>query len=254
MAAPKTKGLLAGRVAVITGAAGGIGSAASRLFASEGARLLLTDRSPAPARERAPFFLADLAQAAEVQALFLEVLDRYGRLDVLFNVAGISGRRFGDGPVDECTEGGWDAVMAANVKSMYLCCRFAIPAMRHSGGGSIVNLGSVTGLIGSSPHFATHAYAASKAAVVGLTRAMAAHYARDRIRVNCVCPGLTETPMSARAQSDKELLRWTGDRQRLTGPLIRPEAVAQAALFLASDRASAVTGVVLPVDGGWLSS
>ncbi len=252
-------GALEGRVAIITGAAGGIGRAAAAAFAGAGARLLLVDIEelasgqagmPAP---QAACFRADLTQSGQTQAMVAEAVRRFGRLDVLFNVAGISGRALGDGPVDQCTEEAWNVVLAVNLKSVYLCCRFAIPEMERAGGGSIINLSSVLGVVGAPPHFVTHAYAASKAAIIGLTRAMAAHYAPRRIRVNCICPGLLDTPMSARAKADPALLAWVAARQSLAGALGRPEDVACAALFLASDDSRFITGAVLPVDGGWLS-
>lgn len=246
-------GALEGRVAIITGAAGGIGRAAAVAFAAAGARLLLADKSPDIPVDLGCAFQADLTQAQQAQAMVAEAVRRFGRLDVLFNVAGISGRALGDGPVDQCTEQAWDTVLAVNLKSVYLCCRFAIPEMERAGGGSVVNLSSVLGVVGAAPHFVTHAYAASKAAIIGLTRAMAAHYAPRRIRVNCICPGLLDTPMSARAKSDPELLGWVAARQSLTGALGRPEDVARAALFLASEDSGFITGAVLPVDGGWLA-
>ena len=124
---------------------------------------------------------------------------------MLVNTAGISGRRLGDGPVDECTEEAWDAVLDANLKSVFLCCKHAIPRLRAAGGGAIVNVSSVLGLVGGDEDFATHAYAASKAGIVGLSRAIAVHYAGDGIRCNVVAPGLIATPMSERAQGDERI-------------------------------------------------
>ncbi len=247
-------GALQGRVAIITGAAGGIGRAAAAAFAAAGAELLLVDQSEwNRAPESAAHLRADLTQPEQAQAMVAEAVRRFGRLDVLFNVAGISGRALGDGPVDQCTEQAWDTVLAVNLKSVYLCCRWAIPEMERGGGGSIINLSSVLGVVGAAPHFSTHAYAASKAAIIGLTRAMASHYAPKRIRVNCICAGLLETPMSARALADPALLGWVAARQSLTGKPGRPEDVARAALFLASEDSAFITGAVLPVDGGWLA-
>ncbi len=246
-------GLLQGRVAVITGAAGGIGRAAAAAFAAAGAKLLLADKSADMPAEFGEPFVADVSDAAKAAAVIADAVRRFGRLDVLFNIAGISGRSLGDGPVHECTEAAWDAVLRVNLKSVYLCCRAAIPEMVKVGGGAIVNLSSVLGLTGAAPHFETHAYAASKAAIIGLTRAMASSYAAQRIRVNCICPGLVETAMSARARGKPDLMDWITHRQPLAGGPVAPEDVAAAAVFLASDQAAAITGVVLPVDGGWLS-
>ena len=226
-----------GKVAVVTGAAGGIGSAVSDAFARAGAVVVGLDREQ-----------ADVTQDSEV-AWFFAGLER---VDVLFNGAGISGRSFGDGPVDVCTEEGWDAVLDTNLKSVFLCSKHAIPLLRAAGGGAIVNLSSVLGMVPGDEDFATHAYAASKAGIIGLTRAMARHYGRDGIRVNAIAPGLIATPMSERAQADPRIRARLPELQPLTGDFGRPEDVAGAALYLAT--APFVTGTVLTVDGGWTVS
>ena len=227
---------LTGKVVLVTGAAGGIGGAVARAFEAAGARVIGVDRSE-----------ADLTRPAEVETVLREA----GPLDGVFNGAGISGRRFGDGPVDLCTEEGWDTVLEANLKSVFLVCKHAVPALRAAGGGSIVNLASVLGLVGGDDAFATHAYAASKGGIVALTRAMAVTYAREGIRCNAIAPGLIATPMSLRAQADPGIRSRLPELQPLTGDFGRPEDVAAAALYLTSDAARFVTGVVLPVDGGW---
>ena len=245
---------LAGKVALVTGAAGGIGEAVVRRFAEEGAVVAAVDLREAALPEGAPAgsvaLAADVTDAEAVAAAVAEVEARLGRLDVLFNVVGGSGRRQGDGPVDLCTEEGWDYVMDLNLRSVFLCCKHALPLIRRSRGGSIINLGSVLGLVGHEL-FDTHAYAASKGAVVSLSRAMAARYAPERIRVNVICPGLIRTPMSLRAQEDPVILEALGQLQPLTGDLGEARDVADAAVYLASDESRFVTGVVLPVDGGW---
>jgi NAD(P)-dependent dehydrogenase (short-subunit alcohol dehydrogenase family) len=225
---------LAGKVAVVTGAAGGVGGAVARSLAASGARVVGLDREQ-----------ADLTRQAEVARAFADV----DRVDVLVNAAGISGRRLGDGPVDECTEEAWDAVIDTNLKSVFLACKHAIPKLRAAGGGAIVNVASVLGLVGGDEDFATHAYAASKAGIVGLSRAIAVHYAREGIRCNVVAPGLIATPMSARAQHDDRIRARLPELQPLTGEFGRPEDVADAVLYLAT--AEFVTGAVLTVDGGW---
>jgi meso-butanediol dehydrogenase/(S,S)-butanediol dehydrogenase/diacetyl reductase len=232
---------LEGKAALVTGAAGGIGSAVARAFAEAGARVLGVDRVEAD-------LVYDLARADEAERAVAEAEARLGRLDVVFNGAGISGRSLGDGPVDTCTEEAWDAVLDANLKSVFLCSKHAIPALRRSGGGAVVNLSSVVGLVGSEV-FDTHAYAASKGAIVTLTRAMAVAYAREGIRVNAICPGVIDTPMSERARSDAETMARLRELQPLTGEPGRPDDVAGAAVYLAS--APFVTGAVLTVDGGW---
>jgi NAD(P)-dependent dehydrogenase (short-subunit alcohol dehydrogenase family) len=233
--------VLDGKAALVTGAAGGIGGAVVRAFAEAGARVLGVDRAGADHE-------CDVTRSDEVERAFATALERFGRLDVVFNGAGISGRRLGDGPVDSCTEEAWDAVLETNLKGVFLCSKHAIPALRRSGGGAIVNLSSVSGLVGSE-EFATHAYAASKGGVVALTRAMAIAYAREGIRCNAICPGVIDTPMSERARSDPQTMARLEELQPLTGAPGRPEDVAGAALYLAT--APFVTGAILTVDGGW---
>jgi meso-butanediol dehydrogenase / (S,S)-butanediol dehydrogenase / diacetyl reductase len=213
--------------AVVTGSAGGIGSATVKAFEASGYAVRGIDAEDDP-------------------ALVFGSLDR---LDALICAHGLSGRRLGDGPVDACTEEAWDAVLDANLRSTFLYCKRAIPLLRAAGGGAIVTVSSVLGLVGGDDDFATHAYAASKAGVIGLTRAMAATYARDGIRCNVVCPGLIETPMSSRVQSDPRIRARLPDLQPLTGTFGKPEDVAAAALYLATS--PFVTGAVLTVDGGW---
>ncbi len=236
---------LAGKVALVTGAAGGIGSAVVRAFAEAGGRVLAVDRVELDADDSC---VCDVTRPRDVEAVVAAAVERHGRLDVLFNGAGISGRSLGDGPVETCSEEGWDAVLETNLKSVFLCSKHSIPVLRRSGGGAIVNLSSVLGLVGSED-FATHAYAASKGAIVSLTRAMAIAYAGDNIRCNVICPGLIDTPMSERARADARVRARLADLQPLTGEPGRPEDVAAAALYLAT--APFVTGTVLTVDGGW---
>jgi NAD(P)-dependent dehydrogenase (short-subunit alcohol dehydrogenase family) len=221
-------------VALVTGSMGGIGRAVCGALEQAGATVVGVDRED-----------GDLTLASDVEAMF----GRLDRLDVLVNTAGISGRSLGDGPVDVCTEAGWDAVLGANLKSTFLCCKHAVPLLRRGGGGAIVNTASVLGLVGGDADFATHAYAASKGGILALTRAMAVTYAADGIRCNAVAPGLIATPMSERAQSDQRIRGRLATLQPLTGDFGTPEDVASAVLYLAT--APFVTGVVLPVDGGW---
>lgn len=250
-------GRLEGKVLMVTGATG-IGAAAARLAVAEGARVLVASlpvESPEIAAGEALDYLAcDLTRPADAEGAVIRCFERFGRLDGLFNVAGISGRRFGDGPVHECTEEGWDTVMAANLRTMFLASRAAIRRMLDSPGpvrGAVVNMASVLAESPEPRYFATHAYAASKGAVIALTRAMAAYYAPHGIRVNAIAPGLVRTPMSRRAQEDAAIVAYMRSKQPLAGGLLDPEDAARAALFLLSDEARYVTGEILGVDGGW---
>jgi NAD(P)-dependent dehydrogenase (short-subunit alcohol dehydrogenase family) len=250
-----------GRVAIVTGAAGGIGGATARRFAAEGARVAALDRSAeglaataqaieAAGGEALPIAL-DVTDGAAVQGAVAQVLARWGRLDVLFNGAGASGRKYGDGPADECSEEGWAWTLNVNLTSAFLLCKHALPPMLAAGAGSIVNLASVLGMVGGDEDFATHAYAASKGGLIALSRAMASYYAPRGVRVNVVAPGLIATPMSQRAQADPHILARLAQLQPLGAAMGLPDDVAAAAAYLASDDARFVTGVVLPVDGGW---
>ena len=225
---------LSGKVAVVTGSAGGIGGAVATAFADAGAEVIGLDREE-----------ADLTQPEEVESFFAGL----ERLDVLFNGAGISGRSLGDGPVDECTVEAWDAVIDTNLRSVFLCSKHAIPLLRAAGGGAIVNLSSAMGTTAGDEDFTTHAYQVSKGGIITLTRAMAYHYGRDGIRVNAIAPGLIATPMSLRAQSDPGIVARLPELHPLTGDFGRTKDVAGAALYLAT--APFVTGALLTVDGGW---
>jgi NAD(P)-dependent dehydrogenase (short-subunit alcohol dehydrogenase family) len=242
------------RVALVTGAGGGIGGAVCRGLLRSGARVVAVDRDPARLPPAAPALwpvVADVAVTAGCGAAVAAALGRFGALHALVNAAGGSGRAAGDGPVDACSDQGWEAVLAGNLGSVFRMCRAALPALLGAEGASIVNVASVLGLVGGGELFATHAYAASKAGVVGLTRAMAVHYAPQGLRVNAVCPGLTDTPMAARALADPATAAHVARMQPLLRGPATAEQVAGAVLFLLSDAAAAVTGAVLPADGGW---
>lgn len=249
------------KVALVTGAASGIGRATALRFAAEGARVVAVDLNETAMHEtvaqieadggQAMSVAADVSAVTDVQRAITGSIEHWGRLDIVFNGVGISGRRWGDGPVDECTEEAWDRVLSLNLTSMFLVCKYAVRAMLKSGGGSIVNLSSVLGMVGGDVDFATHAYAASKGGIIALSRSMAVTYAPKGIRVNVIAPGLIATPMSTRAQSDAHILERLTRLQPLTGGMGTPEDIAAAAAYLASDDARFVTGLVLTVDGGW---
>jgi len=254
------------KVCLITGASG-IAAATALLAARAGARVFIAanrkDQCHALAEALVDigadndFHIADLSNSSEATMAVQQCLHRFGRIDCLFNVAGISGRRFGDGPVHECTDDGWQLTMNANVTSTFLMCREVVKVMldqapgQNGLRGSILNTSSVLALSPESEHFATHAYAAGKGAIISLTKSMAAYYAPLKIRVNAIAPGLTRTPMSARAQSDPSIIDLMKIKQPLSEDLIEAEDVARAALFLLSDEARYITGEVLTVDAGW---
>ena len=249
---------LEGKIALITGAASGIGRAAALLFAREGATVAVVDQNQAGesvAREiessgaRAIFEKADVTSAADCRRVVERVAREFGTIPILFNNAGIIRRA----SVLELSEEDWDRVMAVNVKSIYLMSREVIPLMAKSGGGSIINTASGWGLAGG-PQAA--AYCASKGAVVLLTKAMAIDHGAQKIRVNCICPGDTDTAMlrsEARQLGENEERFLAGSAHRPLGRVGKPEEIAQAALYLASDASSFVTGTALVVDGGGLA-
>jgi meso-butanediol dehydrogenase/(S,S)-butanediol dehydrogenase/diacetyl reductase len=238
-------GALDGKAALVTGAAGGIGQAVCNAFSQEGASVFGVDARPAEG-----VFRADLALAEEAEGAVAAAVETLGRLDVVLNGAGISGRPFGDGPVHECELDAWTRVLDANLRSVFLVCKFAIPHMQ-AGGGSIVNVASVLGLVGGDEDFGTHAYAASKGGVVALSRGIAVYYASQGIRCNVLCPAVIDTPQAQRSVGDPRIRARLRELQPLTGEPGRPEDVAAAAVFLAGEASRFVTGVVLPVDGGW---
>jgi NAD(P)-dependent dehydrogenase (short-subunit alcohol dehydrogenase family) len=230
------------RVALVTGACGGIGTAVVVAFRDAGYEVVGADREPGSE------VTADLATAAGARDAVAAAAG-HGPLRAVVTAHGMSGRSLGDGPVTECSDESWDAVLGANLRSTFLVCREAVPRLIESGGGALVTVGSVLGLVGGDEDFDTIAYATSKAGIVGLTRAIAVRHAADGVRANVVAPGLIRTPMSRRAQEDARIRGRLRELQPLTGDLGRPEDVAQAALYLA--QAEFVTGTVLTVDGGW---
>jgi NAD(P)-dependent dehydrogenase (short-subunit alcohol dehydrogenase family) len=263
-------GRLEGRTCLIVGGTSGIGLASARRFLEEGARVVISGRGEVkgeavlalfPPRAPVHFVAADVAESGQVDRLFREALAWLGgRLDVLFHVAGISGRRFGDGPLHECTDEGWDAVLDTNARGLFLTNRSAVrqmlgqPLDAYGLRGTVLNMGSVLGWSPSPRYFGTLAYAASKGAILAMTRAAAAAYAPRRVRFNLIAPALIETPMAARAAGDPEIRRYLATKQPIAGGPGSPEDCAEAALYLCEPSSRFVTGTVLPVDGGWTVS
>ena len=247
---------LEGKIALITGASRGIGASAARLFAHEGAAVVLAARSEEEMARiveeirasggEAMAVKTDVADAASVEALIKRTVDTYGRLDIAVNNAGMAG---GNKPLVEVAEELFDRVIRVNLKGVFLGMKHEIPAMLAGGGGAIVNISSTVGLVGTGAGIAP--YIASKHGVVGLTKAAALEYARHNIRVNAIAPGTTLTPVNERWIADEQI------RQRITsaipmGRVADAAEVAEAILWLCSDAASYVTGVTLPVDGGFV--
>jgi NAD(P)-dependent dehydrogenase (short-subunit alcohol dehydrogenase family) len=232
------------KVVLITGASG-IGAETARLAEEEGAQVFTASLDGGA-------FTGDLSVEANAVAAVEACVRQLGRIDCLFNVAGISGRRFGDGPLHECTAEAWDKLMAVNTRSLFLVSREVVRhLLRESRGGSIVNMASVLAFSPEPRHFATHAYAAGKGAILALTKSSAAYYAEHKIRFNAVAAGLVETPMSKRAQESAEIRHYMRGKQPLADGFLQPRDVASAVLYLLSDESRFVTGEVLCVDGGW---
>ncbi len=246
---------LNGKVAIVTGAGSGIGEATAKLFAEEGAKVVVADIEPNLGRKvveqiskkggAAVQVVVDVSKADEVKGMIDKCINTFGKLDVLFNNAGIEGP---EGPLWEGEEEDWNRVIDVNLKSIFLGCKYAIPHMMRTG-GSIINTASELGLVGTPSH---PAYSASKGGVIALTRSLALQCAPYGIRVNCICPGATETPL---------LKRWIGEKQKNErtrevikeiplGRLGKPIEIAHAALYLASDESSFTTGSILVIDGG----
>ncbi len=245
-------GRLDGKVAVITGAAGGIGREASILFSSEGASVCVADVSrehgeAAAADCREAFFQeVDVADPASVEAMYAATAERYGGIDVLYNNAGIMPSD--DASVLETEPDAWDRVMNVNAKGVYLCCKHGIPHLLERGAGSVINVASFVALVGAAT--SQIAYTASKGAVLSLTRELAVEFARQGVRVNALCPGPVETPLLLRLfEGDPAAY----ERRRIhlpMGRLAKAREIANGALFLASDESSYVTGTTFLVDGG----
>lgn len=257
---------LRGLGVIVTGATG-IAGASARRFAAEGASVVVISRTESSCRRlvadmeaaggEASAVVADLTDATSAQRAALEAVGRLRRVDGLFNVAGGSGRRFGDAPLHELTSEAWEATLRLNATSHVLVTAPVLRTMlaqeRDADGqrGAIVNMGSVLATRPVPALFATHAYAASKGAIAALTMASAAYYAAEGIRINLVAPALTVSRMSERARADAATQTYAQRKQPLSGGFIAPEDVAAAALYLLSAEARSVTGQTLTVDGGW---
>jgi len=248
---------------LIVGGTTGLGLAAARRFLEEGAAVIVAGRcaekgaaclAELQALGAAGFVACDAADSGRVAGLFAEACERLGGLDVLYHVAGISGRKHGDGPLHACTDEGWQATIDTNLRSVFLTNRAAVQHFLQHGGGVILNMASVLALAPSPRYFDTIAYTATKGGIVAMSRQAAARYAADHIRVNVIAPSLIDTPMAVRAVHDQAIRRFLETKQPLARGPGRPEDCADAAVFLCSDAARFITGTVLTVDGGWCVS
>ncbi len=253
-------GRLDGKVAVITGGASGMGEATAHLFVREGARVVIGDlqkeKGEAVARSVGPdcvFVRADVSSSEDVRALVRTAVDRWGKLDVMYNNAGIGG---GEGPIVDCTEETFDRIIAVDLKAVWLGMKHCLPYLIANGGGSIVTTASISGLVGMQGQ---GAYGSAKGGVIQLTRVCAIENADKGVRANCICPGGILTPIlyanpALPAPLDPELVRQNLARLQPIQRAGLPGDIAQAALWLASDDSSFVTGQAIVVDGGWTAS
>ena len=256
-------GRLAGKRCLIVGGTSGIGWAAAKRFLQEGAAHLAVAGLDEPQSHQGVMSLMEAAgpclsigcdarDPKQVDEAFAFALSVFGGLDVLYHVAGGSGRRQGDGPLHECSDEGWQYTLDLNLRSVFLTNRAAVRhflAQRQP--GVILNMSSVLALAPSPHHFDTCAYAAAKGGIIAMSRLAAARYAADGIRVNVLAPGLIDTPMATRAATDPAILHFLRTKQPLKGGPGSPDDCSDAAVFLCSDEARFITGAVLPVDGGW---
>lgn len=257
---PSGSAVLSDRIALVTGGSRGIGEAIVRRFSAAGATVVLCSRSSADGLALAEeltgqgrtvvFTSCDVTSETEVRSMIGMILERYGRLDVLVNNAGITV----SGSLEESTLDSWRATLEANITTMFLVTKYAIPALRRSRAGSIINLGSTYGVVGAA---GSAAYAVSKAAAISLSKTLALELAADGIRVNALCPGATATPMNTEwlaAQPDPEQALRDLVAKHPIGRMSSPDEQAGAALFLASDDSSFVTGHALMADGGFTAT
>lgn len=244
-----------GKVALITGAGRGIGRASALRLASEGAAVSVADMDEKGGREtvrmvedkgaQAVFILADVTRSEDVQRMVAETVKALGGIDILFPGAGVGA----GGTVDSISEAEWDRVVNLDLRGVFLCCKYAIPEIRKRGGGAVVHVSSIGGERGISGA----GFCAAKGGIINLTRSMAVAYAKENIRVNCLCPGYIATPIIQGILDDPQRLAATSARHPM-GRIGAAEEVAAAVAFLASDDASFITGAILPVDGGYLAS
>lgn len=242
------------------GGTGGLGLSAALACIEEGANVIAVSNNREQAEEVSRQFknmgaviIGDARTETVAESAIEACVGRFGGFDGLYHVAGGSGRKFGDSPLHEMTAEGWHQTLELNLTSMMFSNKAALNFfMEHKQGGVILNMGSVLGISPSPKYFTTHAYAACKSAIIGLSKSIAAYYGRYNIRVNVIAPGLVKTSMSQRAVADEDIMQFIQTKQPLDGGRIGiPEDVDGAAVFLLSDHAKFITGQVIAVDGGW---
>ncbi|MDX9880572.1 MAG: SDR family oxidoreductase [Prolixibacteraceae bacterium] len=251
---------------IITGSSG-IAAETIKLALAKGARVFFIGRDGHRCRDfsrellgmgySADYLVGDLTDPQVAVGLVQACREKYGRIDGLYNVAGISGRKYGDGPVHECTEGGWEKTITTNVTTQYRMCREVVRQMlsQEPDGnglrGCILNMASVLGISPEARYFSTIAYAAAKGAIISMSKSMAARYAKDKIRVNAIAPGLALTRMSERASQNEEIIQFMKEKQPLAESVMDAKDVAEASIFLLSNQSKVITGETLVVDAGW---
>ncbi|CAZ94400.1 Short-chain dehydrogenase/reductase [Zobellia galactanivorans] len=254
------------KIFIITGSSG-IAAETIKMALTQGAKVFYIGRDAERCQDfqdqlrkeglDADYIVGDLVHPEVAPALVKACIEKYGRIDGLFNVAGISGRRFGDGPVHECTEEGWNITMTTNVTTQYRMCREVVRQMLDQDPdndglrGSILNMSSILGLSPEPKFFSTIGYAAAKGAIISMSTSMASKYALNKIRVNTIAPGLALTRMSARATQDEAITAFMKEKQPLEGGVMDAKDVASSAIFLLSNQSKSITGEVLKVDAGW---
>ena len=251
---------LEGKVVLVVGGTTGLGLSAAKAIVRAGARIVMVGRNPetASAAQRelganAVPFIGDAADPTTADQAAALAVETFGRLDGLYHVAGGSGRSLGDGPLHEITDEGWTRTLQWNLTSVFQSNRAVLRHLvERNQGGTLLNMTSVLGYSPSPAHFSTHAYATAKAAIIGMTRTSAAHYAPHNIRINAVAPALVATPMSERAQGNESIMNFIRTKQPLDhGRIGRPDDLDGAVVFFMSDASRFVTGQVLAIDGGW---
>jgi len=254
------------KVYIITGASG-IAAETIKMVAEAGAKVFYIGRNAERCKDfqdelkqqnlDADYIVGDLVHPEVAINLVNACIQKYGRIDGLYNVAGISGRKFGDGPIHECTEEGWEITMTTNVTTQYRMCREVVKQMLKqvpdSDGlrGAILNMASILGISPEPKFFSTIGYAAAKGAIISMSTSMASKYALDKIRVNVIAPGLVLTRMSERASKDDEIINFMKLKQPLVESMMDAKDIAEASIFLLSNKSKVITGEVLKVDAGW---